>query len=170
MDGVRELRIGAHALAAAPVSLLPAGSTDTNGLDCANTVQQRILSNQMIEALDTELGRLFVETGLATNGPDGKLLYDPKKTNTMVILVGDNGSLGYMVKLPFDPTRAKGTAYQTGVWVPLVVAGPLVNQPGRDVVHMTNIADIYQLFGEIAGIDVPNRVVRPSIRSPCCRT
>jgi hypothetical protein len=123
-----------------PVSLLPAGSTDTNGLDCANTVQQRILSNQMIEALDTELGRLFVETGLATYGPDGKLLYDPKKTNTMVILVGDNGSLGYMVKLPFDPTRAKGTAYQTGVWVPLVVAGPLVNQPGRDVVHMTNIA------------------------------
>ena len=144
-----------------PVSLLPAGSTDTNGLDCANTVQQRILSNQMIEALDTELGRLFVETGLATHGLDGKLLYDPKKTNTMVILVGDNGSLGYMVKLPFDPTRAKGTAYQTGVWVPLVVAGPLVNQPGRDVVHMTNIADIYQLFGEIAGIDVPNRVVRP---------
>ena len=144
-----------------PVSLLPAGSADTNGLDCANTVQQRILSNQMIEALDTELGRLFVETGLATRGLDGKLLYDPKKTNTMVILVGDNGSLGYMVKLPFDPTRAKGTAYQTGVWVPLVVAGPLVNQPGRDVVHMTNIADIYQLFGEIAGIDVPNRVVRP---------
>ena len=65
------------------------------------------------------------------------------------------------MKLPFDPTRAKGTAYQTGIWVPLVVAGPLVSQPGRDVVHMTNIADIYQLFGEIAGIDVPNRVVRP---------
>ena len=94
----------------------------------------------------------------ATYGPDGKLLYDPKKTNTMVILVGDNGSLGYMVKLPFDSTRAKGTAYQTGVWVPLVVAGPLVNQPGRDVVHMTNIADIYQLFGEIAGIDVQTGV------------
>ena len=54
-----------------PVVAAAAGSTDTNGLDCANTGQQRVLSNQMIESLDTELGRLFVETGLATRGPDG---------------------------------------------------------------------------------------------------
>ena len=79
----------------------------------------------------------------------------------MIILVGDNGSLGYTVKAPFDPQRAKGTAYQTGVWVPLLVAGPLVTEPGRDVGHMTNIADIYELFGEIAGIDVRARVRRP---------
>ena len=98
MDGDRELRDGAHALAAAARSLLPAGSTDTNGLDCADTVQQRVLSNQMIEALDTELGRLLVETGLATRGPDGALLYDPERTDTMVIMVGDNGTLGYTVK------------------------------------------------------------------------
>jgi hypothetical protein len=75
--------------------------------------------------------------------------------------VGDNGSLGSTVKAPFDTGRAKGTAYQTGVWVPLVIAGPLVNQPNRDVRHMVNIADIYQLFGEIAGIDVPATVTRP---------
>jgi arylsulfatase A-like enzyme len=143
-----------------PVSLLPAGSVDTNGFDCANTVEQRVLSNQMIEAMDAEIGRLLVETGLATGGPDGKVLYDPKQTDTMIILVGDNGTLGFTVKEPFDSSRAKGTAYQTGVWVPLVVAGPLVKQPGRDVTHMTNIADIYQLFGEIAGINVPRRVPR----------
>ena len=46
----------------------------------------------------------------------------------MVIVLGDNGTLGTTVKLPFDSSRAKGTAYQTGVWVPLIVAGPLVEQ------------------------------------------
>jgi hypothetical protein len=52
--------------------------------------------------------------------------------------------------------------YQTGVWTPLIVAGPLVNGPGRQVDAMVNIADVFQLFGEIAGIDV-HRVV-PSSR------
>jgi hypothetical protein len=67
-----------------------------------------------------------------------------------------------MVKVPFDPSRAKGTAYQTGVWVPLVIAGPLVEQPDRVVSHMVNIVDLYSLFGEIAGIDdVQAAVPRP---------
>lgn len=78
----------------------------------------------------------------------------------MLIIVGDNGSLGSAVKAPFDPTRAKGTAYQTGVWVPLIVAGPLVNNPGRAVSSMVNIADVFQLFGEIAGLDVHAAVPR----------
>jgi hypothetical protein len=112
----------------------------------------------MIEAMDTEIGRLLVDTGLATRNSDSSLNYDPKKTDTMIILVGDNGTLGGVVKLPFDPTRAKGSSYQTGVWVPLVVTGPLVVKPDRNVEHMTNIADIYQLFGEIAGIDVHKTV------------
>ena len=60
------------------------------------------------------------------------MIYDPKQTDTMVILVGDNGTLGTTVKPPFDPQRAKGTAYQTGVWVPLIVAGPLVNEAQPD--------------------------------------
>ena len=140
-----------------PVYQLPADATDTNTFDCANSTYWPVLSNQMIEAMDYEVGRLLVETGLATR-KDGVLIYSPKMTNTMVVVVGDNGSLGNTVKLPFDPTRAKGTSYQTGVWVPLVVSGPMVVQPGRDVKHMTNIADIYQLFGEIAGIDVHKTV------------
>ncbi len=144
-----------------PIALLPAGSVDTNGFDCANTNQWRILSNQMTEALDAEVGRLLVETRLASRDPKGALNYSPEKTDTMIVLVGDNGSFGYTVKLPFDNQRSKGTAYQTGVWVPLVVAGPLVKEPGRDVTHMTNIADIYQLFGEMAGIDVKKSVQRP---------
>lgn len=146
-----------------PIALVPEKSLNTNGINCADTSpdQAAPLNNQMIEALDAEVGRLMVETGLAKRKPDGSLDYNPKQTDTMIVLVDDNGSLGYTVKQPFDPTRSKGTAYQTGVWTGLLVAGPLVKQPDRDVKHMTNIADIYQLFGEIAGINVHKSVPWP---------
>jgi hypothetical protein len=143
-----------------PVALLPAGSANTNGIDCGSTDLQNAvpLNNQMIEAMDTEIGRLLTTLGLAKKNADGSLAYDPKQTDTMIVLVDDNGSLGYTVKQPFDFNRAKGTPYQTGIWTPLLVAGPMVKRVNRDVTHMTNIADLYELFGEIAGIDAHQSV------------
>jgi len=142
-----------------PADQEPAG-TESSDLDCASSSDQQALTDLMIESMDSQLARLLVETKLATLGPAGELVYTPEKTNTMLIIVGDNGTLGSAVKPPFDPTRAKGTAYQTGVWVPLIVAGPLVNTPGRAVSSMVNIADIFELFGEIAGLDVHENVPR----------
>jgi hypothetical protein len=137
-----------------------------SGLDCANAVDQRVLTNLMIESLDTELGRLLVETGLARRTRKGRLVYRPKRTDTMIVLIGDNGSLGNSVKLPFNPSRAKGTAYQTGVWVPMLAAGPLVRRPNRVVSSMVNIVDLFELFGEIAGLDVHAIVPRPIDSQP----
>ena len=142
----------------APASLLPAASLPAGGFDCLAEGDQRVLSNQMIEAMDTEIGRVLVETGVASRGPDGALIYDPRRTDTMIVILGDNGSYAPVVKAPFNPTRAKATVYQTGVWTPLIIAGPLVQEPGREVGAMVNIADIFQLFGEIAGIDVHQAV------------
>lgn len=145
-----------------PPSLLSPGSDDLSDLDCTPNLEHSIgianyhpLSNQMLESMDTEIGRLLVQSGLASYNADGSLNYQPQNTDTMVILLGDNGTYGAGVKdPPFDPTRAKGFVYQTGVWVPLIVAGPMVNSPNREVKSMVNIADLFQLFGEIAGIDV----------------
>ena len=137
----------------APASLLPAASLPASGLDCTNVNDQRVISNQMIESMDTEIGRVLVEAGIATI-TDGVLEFTPEHANTMIVLLGDNGTYAPVVKGPFDPERAKGTVYQTGVWAPLIVAGSLVNEPGREVTAMVNIADVFQLFGEIAGIDV----------------
>ena len=50
--------------------------------------------------------------------------------------------------------HGKGFVNQTGVWVPVIVSGPLVNTPGRKGENMVNLADLFQLFGEIAGLDV----------------
>lgn len=166
-----------------PTALLPAASVNTSGFRCGgegdgaiaergpmpaqmstalsqaqNIVQTRVLSNQMIEAMDREIGRLLVELGLASRKADGTISYRPWETNTVVVIMGDNGSYAPSVKPPFDLTRAKGFPYQTGVWSPLIVAGPMVSQPGRDVQHMVNSADLYSLFGELAGVDVRQAV------------
>jgi arylsulfatase A-like enzyme len=151
-----------------PRNLLPIATPDAAGLSCtgnttANEIATRIISNQMIEAMDTEIGNLLVQTGLATMNAAGRLQYDPAANNTMVVIIGDNGTFAPGVKVPFDPTRAKGYVYQTGVWVPLIVAGPLVASPGRQVTSMVNIADLFQLFGEFAGVDVHKAVPKSHI-------
>ena len=127
--------------------------------DCSdNAPDSRALMTQMIEALDSELGRVLVETGIATRNRDGTINYDPQKSNTLIVVVGDNGSYANNVRLPFDPAHSKGTVYQTGVWVPLIVAGPIVAKPNRAVESMVNIVDLFKLFGDVAGVDVRKAV------------
>lgn len=138
-----------------PATLLPQDALAIGAYTCSSDVnQQRSLTNHMLEAMDKEIGRLLVETGIARYAKDGTLDYRPEDSNTMVVIMADNGTYAPSVKLPFNPARAKGFPYQSGVWVPLIVAGPMVKEPGRVVEHMVNSADMYALFGEIAGIDV----------------
>ena len=133
---------------------------NASGTNCGNAGVQRAVSDALIEAMDTEVARVLVSTGLARRDGSGSLVYDPQATNTMIIVIGDNGSFGDVVKAPFDPSRAKSTPYQTGVWVPLLVAGPQVVQPDRDVTYMTNAVDVFGLFGELAGLD-PQKAAAP---------
>ncbi|OWT55628.1 sulfatase-like hydrolase/transferase [Candidimonas nitroreducens] len=145
------------------VPLAPGGISPLDELSCTDdgprgVLDQRIIQDRMTEALDTEFGRLLVETGIAKYKDDGSLDYDPKASNTVIAIVGDNGSLAAAVKLPFDPTRAKGSAYQTGVWDPLIIAGPQVAEPDREVDHMVNMVDLFQFFGELAGLDAHKEV------------
>ena len=148
----------------APGSLVQGAPGDD--LSCTEFSQQRVLSDKMTEAIDHEFGRLLVQTGLASRKADGSLDYDPKARNTVIVIVGDNGTFANAVKAPFDISRAKATAYQTGVWVPLIVAGRGVAAPNRDVAHMTNMVDVFRLFGELAGIDVVAAVPRTIDAAP----
>tara|TARA_R110001606_G_scaffold111327_2_gene237787 strand:- start:24044 stop:26314 length:2271 start_codon:yes stop_codon:yes gene_type:complete len=142
-----------------PRALLPSDAEQTGGYDCtdlSNIRQQRVMTKQMLEAMDHEIRRLLIQSGVARTDGDS-LQYDPH-SNTVVIIVGDNGTYAPSVRWPFDPTRSKGFPYQTGVWVPLIVAGPMVNQPDRDIGHLVNSTDLYSLFAEIAGIDLEQAV------------
>ncbi len=137
--------------------LAPGGACTTTGVNNKNA---QLMSNALTEGMDSEFGRLLVETGIAHRNNAGTLDYNPEASNTLIVIVGDNGSLGTTVKFPFDPSRSKATAYQTGAWVPLIVSGPMVMDPGRDVNSMVNVADLFELFGEVAGIDVHQAVPR----------
>ncbi len=144
-----------------PIDLYPPGFVWPSNVteDCLSTASQRILSDLMLAATDREIGRLLLGAGLARI-EGGRFVYRPEATDTMIVIVGDNGTFLSSVRAPYDPSRAKGTPYETGVTAPLIVAGPLVVGPGRSVAHQVNAVDLFQLFGEIAGVDV--RTVVPS--------
>src|SRR6185436_11304516 len=76
-----------------PTALLPAVSLPTGNFNCLSSEpNQRVLSNQMIEAMDAEIGRVLVETGVATRDGAGALHFDPESSDTMIVIMGDNGT------------------------------------------------------------------------------
>src|SRR5260221_14465666 len=85
-----------------PRTLLSPTAVDSSGFDCTNFVEKRILSDQMIESMDTEIGRELVEFELATRKLNGELDYLPMATNMIVIAVGDKGTLGNSGELHFE--------------------------------------------------------------------
>jgi hypothetical protein len=144
-----------------PLSLLSSDAPALNNADCAQTQTIQALMKQQISAIDTEMQRLFLETELASQGADGKLVFHLQERNTYIIVIGDNGSYLATVNAPFNPLRAKAYPYQTGVWVPLIIAGPDIDAPDRSVDAMINSTDLFTLFAEIAGIDL-SAVIPPS--------
>jgi arylsulfatase A-like enzyme len=110
--------------------------------------------NAMIEAMDTEIGRL-----LDSMDPD-------VRENTYVIFLGDNGTTGGDVRAPFQQGRSKGSVYQGGVHTPLIVAGPGI-EPGTVPDVIVNSTDLFTTIMELAEIDpaatIPDNVVHDSI-------
>jgi arylsulfatase A-like enzyme len=93
----------------------------------------------MIEAMDTEIGRLL-------DSIDADVL-----SRTTVILLSDNGTKGERVAPDLDEDRQKKSLYEGGVRVPMVVWGPLVSTPGRVVDHVVDATDVFPTVAEIAG-------------------
>jgi arylsulfatase A-like enzyme len=93
-----------------------------------------------IEAMDSEIGRLLTGLGVAAS-------------STNVIFVGDNGTPGEVVEPPFVSSRAKGTVYQGGVHVPLIVSGPAVVSGDRDVLACVHTVDLFATMAGLAGAD-----------------
>ena len=100
----------------------------------------------MVQAMDTELGRLLASLPAAT------------LANTNVVFLGDNGTAPGVVQPPFDPTRSKGTIYQGGVRVPLIAAGPGVGGPPRTEAALVHAVDLFATLAALQGVDARTAV------------
>jgi arylsulfatase A-like enzyme len=111
----------------------------------------------LIESVDDSVGRLLA-----------KLEELKLSENTIVIFTSDNG--GLMGVTSNVPLRAgKGTAYEGGVRVPLIVKWPGVTKPGS-LCHTPVIGvDFYPTLLAMAGVPVPPGVVDGESIEPLLR-
>ncbi|TXR54784.1 sulfatase-like hydrolase/transferase [Reinekea thalattae] len=96
--------------------------------------------NAMLQALDTEIGRL-----LASMSAD-------ERENTIVMFIGDNGTPGRVARSVYGAKRAKGSIYEGGVHVPFIVSGPNI-EPGR-MTDLVQTSDLFSTIASLAGVRV----------------
>lgn len=106
--------------------------------DASQDKNPLLVYHAMIEAMDTEIGRLLDK------------LTPSERDNTYVVFLGDNGTPGAMVTPPVQRGRAKGTVYQGGVNVPFIVSGPKVRS-GVSTKALANSSDLYATILDLAG-------------------
>ena len=127
----------AHATPHTPYHVPPAGTFTVD--NPRNNIRQYVA---MIENLDYELGRLL----------DG--LDADTRANTLVLFVGDNGTPGNVMQ-DYPDGHGKGSLYQGGVRVPLIVAGAGVTRSGEREDALVHIADLHATILEAAGSGLP---------------
>lgn len=111
-------------------------SVDLTGVHPDPRQEPRPYYRAMVEALDTELGRLLAAV----------------PADTTVIFLGDNGTPQQVALPAFQP--AKGTLQQGGVHVPLVVAGAGVGAPGTRCGALVGAVDVLATVAALAGVDL----------------
>jgi hypothetical protein len=94
----------------------------------------------MVEALDTEFGRFMTQVDLST---------------TTVIFLTDNGK--HRLRSPPPPLAGgKGTLYEGGIRVPMIVAGQAVAESsrGRETTALVQATDVFATVLELTGVFV----------------
>ena len=91
-----------------------------------------------IEAMDHEIGRLLESMDEVT------------RENTVIIFVGDNGTPGQVIQ-NFSSNHSKGSLYEGGVRVPLIISGKGVTRKSEEDNNLSHVADIYSTIIELTG-------------------
>ncbi|HPA19414.1 MAG TPA: sulfatase [Verrucomicrobiae bacterium] len=111
------------------------------------------------EAAKKRLTATIINTILRLDVGMGLLMDELKSAglaeNTLVIFIGDNG-------LPV--VRGKGTSYEDGVRVPLLVRWPGMAKSGRVCREMVSEVDLMPTILQAAGVAVPTELVGQSIQ------
>lgn len=132
------------------------------------TDRKRQVYQALVEDMDTKIQTLL----------DG--IHDDILDDTLIVVFGDNGTPGQhygaansVQESIFDvPDRGKGTIYENGTRVPLIIAdgqrwrtgavGPTITAPGRTVVARVNTLDLYNtLFTDAFHASIANTPTQP---------
>jgi arylsulfatase B len=127
-----------------PWQIPPAGSLSSGAGSCPTNRRAANANDDcyhaMIEAMDYEIGRLLDEVDLTT---------------TTVIFIGDNGTPVQGVAAGTYPaTQAKGTVYQGGVRVPLIIRSPWITSVG-EVAGLVHAIDLFDTIRQLTGSTAP---------------
>ena len=95
-----------------------------------------------VEAMDSELGRFL------------NSLSAEERSNTIIIFIGDNGTPNQVTQSPYAAMRAKGSIYEGGVNVPMVVSGVGVNRFGIREDALIHTTDLFATIASVAGVSV----------------
>jgi len=99
------------------------------------------LYSAMVQSMDREIGRLFAALG-------------PERTaRTNVIFLGDNGTPMDALEDRYKALRSKGTLFEGGIRVPLIVAGPSVSGEARACAELVGAVDLFATIAEMFGVD-----------------
>ena len=115
---------------------------DLEGLD--PQVSPTPFYKAMIQAMDTEIKRLLLA-----------LRDSNQLNNALVIFVGDNGVPDEVAESPCVAGKVKGTPYECGVRVPMIICGPdVVVQAGREIDTVTSVQDIFSTIADFSGANL----------------
>ena len=77
------------------------------------------------------------------------------RENTVIIFIGDNGTPREVVQSPYEPGKAKGTLYEGGIHIPMIVSGAGVTRAGERESALLNSTDIFSTISDLAGTEFP---------------
>lgn len=89
----------------------------------------------MVESLDYDLGRLL-------EGIDD---------DTTIIFIGDNGTEKRLLQSPYSPRHGKGSLYDSGVAIPMIVCGGDIPATKARSSAMVSAVDVFPTVMEFAG-------------------
>ncbi|MCY0095966.1 sulfatase-like hydrolase/transferase [Hoeflea ulvae] len=125
----------------APFHLPPAELHSAGTLaDDADEIRRNPLPyyNAMLEAMDTEIGRLLAS------------MPEDVRANTMVMFIGDNGTPGKVAGSFYGARGAKGSIFEGGTHVPLIIQGPGIAAGRSDA--LVNSTDLFATIAAKTGI------------------
>ena len=124
-----------------PFHLPPLGLHDRDALSADQAeidADPRPYYLAMIEAMDREIGRLLASFSAET------------RANTVIIYIGDNGTPRQVIQ-GHVPGHGKGSVYEGGVAVPLIVSGRGVTRTGERESALVSSVDLFATIAALAG-------------------